>query len=216
MKKLAIFDFDGTMVDTVYDVVDCLNRTLEIHGFQTIVHDEFVNILGGNIYEILSIVLGDNATSENIELIKCTYNKLYDESSKEKSVPFKGIHELLLDLQNGGMLIAINSNRTTDSVKLFIDKYFKDIDFLLIEGHNPDYPSKPNPIGVKKIIEKANVKLKESIYIGDSKTDIKTAKNAGIDCVIVTWGYGNENVYNNSYPIRIVDETSQLLDLNRL
>jgi phosphoglycolate phosphatase len=210
MKKLAIFDFDGTLVDTVHDVVACMNRALEFHGFPTLVHDEFVNRLGGNINEIVSLVLEDNATPENIKLIKDTYKELYDESPKEKSIPFRGVHELLLNLQNDGVLIAINSNRSTDSIKLFTDRYFDDVDFLLIEGHNFNYPSKPSPIGVEKIIEKADVSLGETVYIGDSKTDIKTAQNAQIDCIIVTWGYGNEKDYNNSYPIKIVDETSQL------
>lgn len=213
MKKLAIFDFDGTLVDTVHDVVTCLNGALDFHGFPTRVCDEIVNMFGGNINEIISLVLEDNATPENMELIKGTYTELYDKSPKERSIPFRGVHELLLNLQNDEMLIAINSNRSTDSIKMFTDKYFGDVDFLLIEGHYHKYPSKPNPVGVEKIIEKACVNLKESVYIGDSKTDIKTAQNAGIDCIIVTWGYGNEDVYNNPYPIGIVDETSQLLNI---
>ena len=214
MKRLAIFDFDGTLVDTVHDVVECMNRALEINGFPTLVHDEFVNRLGGNINEIVSLILDDKSTPENIELIKKTYQELYDDSPKEKSVPFRGVHGLLLKLQNEGMLIAINSNRSTDSIRIFTDRFFDDIDFLLIEGHNPDYPSKPSPIGVEKIIEKAGVSLEESVYIGDSKTDIKTAMNAKIDCVIVTWGYGNQKDYDNTYLIKTVHDTSQLEDIS--
>ena len=110
------------------------------------------------------------------------------------------------------VLIAINSNRSTPSIKLFVDRYFSEIDFLKIEGHNLDYPSKPSPYGVEKIIEKSDVSLDDAIYIGDSKTDIKTAQNAGIDCVIVKWGYGNNKDYENDYILGVVDSPSELLD----
>ena len=166
--------------------------------------------MGGNINEIVSLVLKDKNTPENIELIKNTYQPLYDDSPKEKSVPFDGVNELLEYLQDNGALLAINSNRTTESIKHFTDQFLSDIDFLLIEGHNENYPSKPSPIGVNKIIDKSGVSSDEVIYIGDSITDIKTAKNAGVDCVIVTWGYGFDDAYQHEYPVSVVDEVSQL------
>ena len=121
-------------------------------------------------------VLKDKNTQENIEAVKETYIPIYDESPKQNSVPFEGIGNLLEELQDKDVLLAINSNRTTDSIKYFTDKFLKDIDFLLIEGHNENYPSKPSPIGVNRILDMANVKTDEAIYIGDSKTDIATAK----------------------------------------
>lgn len=212
MKKLYIFDFDGTLVDTVDDVVICLNKALETHDFPTLTGSEYVERLGGNINEIVSLVLKDQNTPENIETVKETYIPIYDESPKDNSVPFDGVNDLLEKLQDKGLLIAINSNRTTDSIRYFTDKFLKDIDFVLIEGHNENYPSKPSPIGVNKILEKANVNIDEAIYIGDSKTDVATAKNAGIDCVIVTWGYGDEEAYLDDYPMTVVDDISQLCD----
>ena len=212
MKKLYIFDFDGTLFDTVDDVVICLNRALEVHDFPTLTSSEYVERLGGNINEIVSLILKDKNTPENIELVKETYLPIYEESPKKNSVPFEGIKNLLEKLQDKEVFIAINSNRTTDSIKYFTDKFLPGIDFLLIEGHNENYQSKPSPIGVNKILDKANVEMDEAVYIGDSKTDIATAKNAEIDCIIVTWGYGDENAYKDDYPISVVDDISQLWD----
>ncbi len=212
MKKLAIFDFDGTLFNTVDDVIINFNIALKANGFSTLTRSEYIERLGGNIDEIVALILGDENTPENREIIKREYGKLYAQSKKENSKPFDGILDLLRDLKDHGVILSINSNRTTPSIKLFVDKYLSEIDFLEIEGHNPDYPSKPSPCGVNRIIKKANVGLDEAIYIGDSKTDIKTAKNAGIDCLIVNWGYGNQKAYENDYILDVVESPSEILN----
>lgn len=212
MKKLAIFDFDGTLFDSIHDVIINFNKTLELYGFPTLVREEFLDCLGGNIDDIVELVLGDNATSENIENVKKTYLDLYYSSKKELTLPFPKAHDLLKGLQDIGVILAINSNRYTDSLESFVFKFFADIDFLLIEGHSFESPSKPDPSGVQKIIKKAGVSPDDVIYIGDSKTDIQTAKNAGIDCVIVRWGYGNENDWNDSYILKSVDAMDEIND----
>lgn len=213
MKKLCIFDFDGTLFDSVDDVVICFNKTLELHDFPTLTKDEYLECLGGNIDEIISLILKDKSSPENIELIKGTYEKLYGDSLKNNTLPFSNIPELLEELQRNDITLAINSNRKTDSIKYFISKYLPDIDFIAVEGHNSTHPSKPDPAGVNNIIKKSGLKMEDAIYIGDSKTDIKTAKNAGIDCVVVTWGYGNKNDYENEYILKSVDEVFDLLDV---
>ena len=93
-----------------------------------------------------------------------------------------------------------------------MDKFFGDIDFIMIEGHNFDTPSKPSPAGVNKIIEKAGVSIEDAVYIGDSSTDIETAKNAGIDCLIVKWGYGNHNDFENDYILETIEDVSEILN----
>ena len=210
MKRLAIFDFDGTLFDSVHDVIICFNKALSMNGFPTLTREEYIERLGGNIDEIVSLILKDKNSKENIELIKKDYQRLYDNSNKENTLPFPNSLEVLKEFQERNILLAINSNRTTDSIKYFVDKFFKEIDFISIEGHNPDYPSKPNPYGVNNIIKKANAGLDEVIYIGDSKTDIKTAENANIDCILVTWGYGNQADYKNDYVLKVIDDICQL------
>ena len=211
MKKLAIFDFDGTLFNSVDDVVICFNQTLEIYNFPTLTKEEYFECLGGNIDEIVSLVLGENNSFENIEKVKKTYLDLYNPSPKEHTLPFPEAHECLKKLQEKGVLLAINSNRLNYSLKYFVEKFFTDIDFVLVEGHDEDYPSKPNPFGVENILKKANVDLDEAVYIGDSKTDIETAQNAGMDCIVVKWGYGNLKDYENDYILEAVDEFDDIL-----
>ena len=81
MKKLAIFDFDGTLFDSVCDVVICFNKALKIHNLPTLTREEYLACLGGNIDEIVSLVLGDNMSDENLKTVKDIYLKLYDSSN---------------------------------------------------------------------------------------------------------------------------------------
>ena len=211
MKRLAIFDFDGTLFNSVDDVIICFNEALKIHDFPTMEREEFIGCLGGNIDEIVSLVLKDKSTPENIEMLKETYLGIYYPSKKENTLPFPEAHDLLRQLQDMVVILAINSNRFSDSLEYFVEKFFYDIDFIEIEGHNFDNPSKPSPVGVNNIIRKAGVTCDEALYIGDSITDIRTAENAGIDCLIVRWGYGDENDWENDYILECVDEFSQIL-----
>ena len=212
MRKLAIFDFDGTIFNSVDDVIICFNKALEHHDFPTLTYDEYFDVLGGNIDEMVALILRDLSTPENIELIKDAYAKFYSESPKENSLPFAGIYDVLKELQDRDILIAINSNRKNESINYFADKHFTDIDFAAIEGHRPPYPSKPNPDAIEGIMDKFNVSREETLYIGDSKTDIKTAQNAQIDCIIVKWGYGNQNDWENDYILGSVESPSEILN----
>ncbi|MDO5832077.1 MAG: HAD hydrolase-like protein, partial [Methanobrevibacter sp.] len=121
MKRLAIFDFDGTIFNSVDDVFICFNKTLELNNFATWDYEEFFDILGGNIDEMVSLILRDRNTPENIDLIKEEYARFYNESLKENSLPFPGVHEVMRELQERGILIAINSNRKNDSIEYFVD-----------------------------------------------------------------------------------------------
>ncbi|MCI6994586.1 HAD family hydrolase [uncultured Methanobrevibacter sp.] len=212
MKKLAIFDFDGTIFNSITDVIICFNKALSVNGFPTLTYEEYIEILGGNIDELVSLSLKDKNTPENMELVKNTYDEIYGTSNRENSLPFDGMHEVLLELQKKGILLAINSNRKNDSIKKFIGKYYSDIDFKAIEGHNPAYPSKPRPCGVKKMLHKLKVSKDDAIYIGDSSTDIKTAKNAEIDCVIVKWGYGDPEDYVDEYILDAIEKPSDIFN----
>ena len=200
MKKLAIFDFDGTLVDSVWDVEICFNQTLKTLGFPTLTHEEYLDRLDMN-------------TAENIELVKDSYGKLYSASPKDNTLPFPNVHEALRALQDRGILLAINSNRKNDSLNHYVDKFFFDIDFIAIEGHNPDFPSKPSPYAVERIRNKFNVAKDDTIYVGDSITDIKTAQNAGIDCILVSWGYGRKEAYESDYPLSVIDDVCKLVEI---
>ncbi len=211
MKKLAIFDFDGTLFDSIEDVLVCFNKALTIHDFPTLTRDELIPCLGGDIDKIVGLVLKDNNTPQNVEILKETYLNLHDSSKKEMTVPFPNAHDFLNLLQEKGVMLAINSNRLNYSLNELILKFFPDIDFLAIEGQSESSVPKPNPNGVERILKKANANADEAVYIGDSLTDIMTAQNAGLDCILVSWGYAIKKDLKNDYPLEIIDDFDELL-----
>lgn len=213
MKRLAIFDFDGTLFDSIWDVLTCFNRALAIHDFPPLTRRELIPCLGGDINQIVSLVLKENNSAENIEILKETYLDLYNSSEKENTLPFPDAHEVLRRLHDENILLAINSNRLNYSLNEFVGRYFADIDFVAIEGQSKSSPPKPDPYGVNRIIEKADVNVEDAVYVGDSSTDIETARNAGIDCILVRWGYGEKEALESDYPSRIIDDMHDLLEI---
>ena len=213
MKKLCIFDFDGTMFDTLLDVVECFNQTFEKLGYERRDLEFYKKSLGGNVDEIIGIILKDNNNEENIELVKKTYEEIYYNDRKENTHPYRGILELLEKLQEDNIVLAINSNRKADSIMKFMEEYAGNIDFIDIQGHDYQHPSKPDPYGVNTILRKSGIRREDAIYIGDSITDIRTARNAGVDCILVRWGYGVGDIYYDEYPLRVVDNPEEIYEI---
>ncbi len=210
--KLFIFDFDGTLLNTLNQLVYDMNTALKLHNFPKLSFDEFEQMAGGNINQVISNVLGTNSTDENIEKVKETYLEIVWKGEDTLSKPFDKIIYVLNKLESQGHILAINSNRYTESINFYVKKFFKNINFIDIQGHNPPNPSKPDPYGVLKIIEKTEMKKEDIFYVGDSQTDIDTAMNAGIKCIYVTWGYSKmiptENVY------KIINHPENLLEMD--
>ena len=194
MKKVCIFDFDGTLLNTVVDAAICYNKALEIHGFKTHPIEQYGSFFGGNIDTIVKRILegNENVTQEDRNKIKHAYIELYLNSTKENTVPYEGIMELLENLQSNGVKLAINTNKRQVLVDELCEKHFPNIKFERIIGNIENYPSKPDPQAVYDILECCNEEKDKAVYIGDGKTDIKTAANAGIDMIFVEWGQGTE------------------------
>ena len=216
MKKLLIFDFDGTLVDTITDAALCFNRALERYGFEPYPVSDYGRVVGGNLDVIFSKLLKEeNRTEENIEKLKNSYREIYLNDNKPNTVPFDGITTLLELLKSKGCYIAINTNKAQPLVEDLCHKIFPSINFDGIVGFVEGYPSKPNPYGVNKLMSENKVTKEQTIYIGDGKTDIETAKKAGIDCIFVTWGQGEKNLIyddNVSFIANSVEDLFRILN----
>ena len=191
MIKGLIFDLDGTLLNTIKDIGDSVNAMLEDYGFKTHSIDEYRLMVGNGfndlIYKALPSSASENKQLEGLEKFLYYYNLNYMNSS----LPYDGIVELLKELEKRGIKLGVNSNKREDYTVSLLEAYLKDIHFIKVVGQK-DQPKKPDPLGARQIIEAMGAKEEEVLYVGDSKTDMLTAKNANLRSIGVLWGFRDE------------------------
>lgn len=193
--KLLIFDLDGTLADTIDGITEGLNRVMAAEGYPTHTREsvlKFVNFgVRQYIEEAVPAEVKDD--TDTVTRLMGEYNKNYA-NTYTMTVPFEGITDLLYSLKDR-CLLAMNSNKQDEFVKVLGRQLFPEGLFVAAEGFRDDRPAKPDPGMAYAIMEIASEKLGEAltpdqcVYIGDSDIDFYTARNAEMRCVSVSWGY---------------------------
>ncbi len=213
MIKCAIFDFDGTLVNTETDVIYCMNEALMKNSYPVKEYDYIKGLIGKNLDEIVMQLLpGDSVSKDNIDRVKDSYKKIYSDYNKPNTIPFSGIKELLQILKDNSIYVAVNSNKGQELLLKMTEDLFGQFFFDRVVGYNPDYPSKPDPYGVLKILKDLSVSSEEAVYIGDSAIDIITAQNAGIPILCASWGIGDNQEMMDKYGVTIYNSTIDLYE----
>lgn len=213
MKKLVIFDLDGTLLDTIADLAIATNHALQQLGYPTRPVDEIRTFVGNGINKLLERSLPDSEKSEaNTLRLRAHFLPYYDAHNADLSTPYPGIPSLLQALQQKGLMIAVASNKYQTATVKLIHHYFHDISFVEILGQREGVPVKPDPGIVSDIIQKAGVSKEEVLYVGDSNVDMQTAHNAGVDAIGVAWGFRPRAELEALQPLAVIDKAEELLD----
>lgn len=190
MKKLVIFDLDGTLLNTIEDLGQAANYALERNGYATHSMASYPYFVGNGVRRLVTRVLPEDARDdENVDRVLGDFMKYYDEHCIDYTKPYNGMPELLQDLRDMGVMMAVASNKYQQAVSKIIPHYFPDINFIAIEGQKDGVNVKPDPSIVFSILTQARVPKADALYIGDSGVDMETARRACIDSVGVTWGF---------------------------
>lgn len=194
-KKLIIFDLDGTLIDSITDVAICFNKALFEYSLPTHELAEFGKFVGGDLEQVITKMLPIEFKNDYdlIAKIGQRYRQLYSSSSKPNTVPYAGIVDLLNYLRSQNCAIAVNTNKNHILAKEVTDSVFPDFKFDYVLGSGGDIAPKPSREGVDLIASALGVRVKDSCYIGDTLSDVLTAKNAEIPCFYVKWGQGKES-----------------------
>lgn len=210
-KRLAIFDLDGTLLNTIADLATATNQALDACGFPTHPIEAYPFFVGNGINKLFERALPAEArTEENVLRIRAHFLPYYDEHNADLSRPYPGIPQLLENLQAAGIQVAVASNKYHRATEKLIRHYFPTIRFAAILGQREGVPIKPHPQIVEDILALVPVSKEEVIYIGDSGVDMQTALNAGVESIGVTWGFRpREELLQNS-PTHLADTAEEI------
>ena len=212
MKKLVIFDLDGTLLDTIADLAESTNHALKQLGYPTHDVETIRTFVGNGINKLLERALPlQEQTEEKVMLMRSHFVPYYDAHNADLSSPYPGIVHLLEDLQEKGTMIAVASNKYQEATVKLVKYYFPMINFIEILGQREGINVKPDPSIVFDILQKANVNKEEVLYVGDSGVDMQTAINAGVDAVGVTWGFRPRTELEGFRPMGLIDKAEELL-----
>lgn len=189
-KQLAIFDLDGTLLDTVADLANATNHALSLCGYPTHPREAYYQFVGNGINMLFYRALPEAERSEeNVTRIRSLFVPYYNEHNADDSHPYVGIPELLERLQIQGIQLAIASNKYQQATEKLATHFFPNIRFTAVYGQREGVPIKPDPTIVNDILEETGIAREHTIYIGDSGVDMQTANNAGVESIGVTWGF---------------------------
>ncbi len=214
-KSVAIFDLDGTLVNTLKDITNCMNYALSDCGFKTFNEQEYEYFIGTGVNNLIkhSLPFEYKENKEVINKVRKLYSIYYEKHYLENSCPYKGVVELLSELKKRKFVLGIVSNKQHSFTILMAEKIFGKDYFDMIIGQQDDLPKKPNPYGILDIAKKMNVNLQDIIYIGDSGIDMETAKNACVTGVGVLWGFREKDELLQNGADFIISKPSELLDV---
>lgn len=209
-----IFDLDGTLMNTLDDLTISTNHALSQMGFPTRTIDEVRQFLGNGVRTLIEMALPEKTTEDTIERTISCFLQHYTSHCKDHSRPYDGILELLSSLKKMGVKMAIVSNKPEVEVKKLNAEHFAEfIDVALGENEKSGIPRKPSPAMVYEAINQLGAEPGKSLYVGDSDVDILTARNAGIDCLSVTWGFKTAEFLSQFGATKMIDIPSQMLDV---
>ena len=201
--RLIIFDLDGTLVNTITDLAYACNHALEACGYKPYRVEDYPRMVGNGIYRLMSRALkaqgiDAEADSEQVEEMTPIFKDYYNHHLTDHSVAYDGITEMLEDLQNKGVLLAVASNKYQQATEQIIRMLFPSIHFTAILGQRDGIAKKPDPQIVYEIIDIANstqvqaIVKEDVLYVGDSHVDQQTAENAGVEYKLVNWGFESQ------------------------
>jgi len=211
--KGIIFDLDGTLVDSLHDISDAMNIVLTGLNYPTHTYDTYQYFIGSGLRNLVSKALpATNNSDEQIEIcFECMINE-YREMCTLKTKPYKGIIELLENLTSQKIKLAVFSNKADELTKKIASEIFPDR-FDAAVGLSTEELKKPNPFEAVEISKKWNLKPEEILFVGDSDIDMKTAVNANMFPVGVTWGYRTEEELKSSGAKVVINNASELIEI---
>ncbi len=210
--KLAVFDMDGTILNTLEDLADSTNYALKANGLPERTIDEVRRFVGNGIRLLIERAVPTDTDKKLTDKVFDTFKEYYKTHCAVKTRPYDGIKDVLLELRKAGCLTAVVSNKADFAVQDLCKDYFDNLfDFAI--GEREGIKKKPAPDSVFEVLSKLNVEKDNAVYIGDSDVDFATSVNAGMDVIMVGWGFRDEEFLREKGAKRVIKQPSEILDI---
>lgn len=184
----VVFDLDGTLLNTLLDLAASVNFALRENGLPQRSTDEVRRFIGNGVRVLIRRSVPEGTSEDLYESTFKSFENHYKKNSRNMTVPYEGVTELLRDLKAMGYNLAIVSNKIDFAVKDLCEEFFGDVIEIAV-GDSPDTNNKPEPDMVFKALKMLGETAENAVYVGDTDVDLETAKNAGMDCISVSWGF---------------------------
>ena len=196
MYNTYIFDLDGTMLDTLQDLADSVNYALRQHGMPEHSIDDIRRFVGNGVRLLMERAVPDGAENPQFEVTFATFRQHYMKHSLDTTHPYEGISELIHELKARGCKMAVVSNKMMAATQDLVRHFFPDIEVAIGENEAAGIRKKPAPDTVFEALRQLGYPptyhpspLTSVVYVGDSDVDLATARNSGIPCISVLWGF---------------------------
>ena len=207
--KLAIFDLDGTLLETLEDLHDSTNHALTSLGLPARTLDEVRRFVGNGIHKLIERAVPAGSSRETVEQVFEEFKKWYAVHCNDKTSAYDGVIHMLQALQRQGIKTAVVSNKADFGVQTLCKTYFSGLLDVAV-GQREGIRLKPAPDSVNEVLRLLDIRREDAVYIGDSDVDIDTARNAEMDCISVTWGFRSREFLLEHDAEVLVDKPTEL------
>lgn len=199
-------------MDTLDDLADSVNFALQQYHYPAISADDTRRFIGDGYIKLIERALPDGYDSPHFEDCLEAFKNYYANNMTKHTKPYPGVLELLVELKKKHCLMAVVSNKGDIAVKALTNHYFGEY-IQTAFGASAEIPRKPEPASVYMALEELGANKDSAVYVGDSDIDIQTAKNAGLPCVSVSWGFRDKELLERHGAKNVIDKPLELLSV---
>ena len=213
MYNVYIFDLDGTLLDTLHDLASSVNYALQTHGMPTHSVDAIRGFVGNGVRLLMERAVPDGAQNPQFEATFATFRQHYMQHSLDTTCPYPGIAEMLHQLKQRGCRLAVVSNKMMAATQDLVRHFFPEIEVAIGEHEAEGIRKKPAPDTVFQALRQLGVGKEQAVYVGDSDVDLQTARNSGLPCISVLWGFRSRDFLLHHGATTFITHPAELLSL---
>jgi len=207
--EAVLFDLDGTLLDTLDDMLAAINFCLEQHGIELLDAARAKSLIGHGVDRFVASAVGP-APGHVSSSVALSYNRYLERFGFERTRPYPGVEDLIQKLRDQGLALAVVTNKRESAARAMLDNFFGKRAFREIRGAREGFPLKPDPAGARAVLDALRVNSKQSVVVGDTEVDIALAEALGATSIAVTWGFRARSFLASTAATHVVDHVEEL------